>query len=268
MTTNYLTCFDVSKKHVFATIVSVAASFLSIQAQTKYLPSDERSDAGMGVERVAMFFTPAYESKLAQKADEIRWVQLDLGEKKTINGIKLLPKLVIPGSFVHSEGFPSRFKIEVSDDPEFKVAIMYEDQTRDDFKDPYDTVCTFSGKEVNGRYVRLTATCLRQQRLAMTKIMILSDGKDIAEGCPASDSESGNLGVTVLSRPQRPQGEGVITDNPNNIIPAHKWNPVVYKAEAPVGGVQLSDGLFKKSMENNISYLMSSFTLDELVRNF
>jgi hypothetical protein len=193
---------------------------------------------------------------------------LDLGEKKTINGIKLLPKLVIPGSFVHSEGFPSRFKIEVSGDPEFKVAIMYEDQTRDDFKDPYDTVCTFSGKEVNGRYVRLTATCLRQQRLAMTKIMILSDGKDIAEGCPASDSESGNLGVTILSRPQRPQGEGVITDNPNNIIPADKWNPVVYKAEAPIGGVQLSDGLFKKTMENNISYLMSSFTLDELLRNF
>jgi hypothetical protein len=55
MTTNYLTCFDVSKKHVFAIIASVAASFLSIQAQTKYLPSDERIDAGMGVERVAMF---------------------------------------------------------------------------------------------------------------------------------------------------------------------------------------------------------------------
>jgi DUF1680 family protein len=232
------------------------------------MPSDERSDAGMGVERVAMFLTPAYESRLAQKEDEIRWVQLDLGEKKKIDGIKLLPRVVIPGSYVHSEGFPSRFKIEVSDDPEFKVSIMYEDQTREDFKDPYDAVCKFSGKEVNGRYVRLTAIRLRQLRLAMTKIMILSDGRDIAEGCPASDSESGILGVTVLTRPQRPQGEGVITDNPNNIMPADRWNPVVYQAQAPIGGVQLSDGLFKKTMENNISYLMSSFTLDELARNF
>jgi DUF1680 family protein len=98
--------------------------------------------------------------------------------------------------------------------------------------------------------------------------MVMSDGKDIAEGCPASDSESGNLGVTVLTRPQRPQGEGIVTYNPDNIIPFDKWNPVVYKAQTPIGGVQLSDGLFKKTMENNISYLMSSFTFDELVRNF
>lgn len=222
----------------------------------------------MGVERVAMYFTPAYQSKLAQIEDEIRWVQLDLGKKEKIDVVKLLPKVVIPGSFIHSEGFPARFKIEVSDDPEFEVSIMYEDQTRQDFKDPYDEVCTFSGKEVHGRYVRLTAIRLRQLRLAMTKIMILSDGKDIAEGCPASDSESGNLGVTVLTRPQRPQGEGVVTDNPDNVISADKWNPVVYKAQAPRGGVQLGDGLFKKTMEDNISYLMTSFSFDELVRNF
>ncbi|MDP3003231.1 MAG: glycoside hydrolase family 127 protein [Bacteroidales bacterium] len=267
MITNFLTYLYVSKKHVFAVLVTVAISFLPIQAQIKYMPSDERSDAGMGVERVARFFTAAYESKLAQKDEEIRWVQLDLGEKKKIDGIKLLPR-VNPWGYVKSQGFPSRFKIEVSDDPGFKVPIMYENQTREDFKDPYDAVCTFSGKEVNARYVRLTAVQLRQKRLAMSKIMVMSEGKDIAEGCPASDSESGNLGVTVLTRPVRPQGEGVVTDNPGNIIPSDKWNPVAYKAQAPKGGVQLSDGLFKKTMENNINYLLSSFTFDELVRNF
>ena len=268
MTTNYLTRFHISTKHVVAILVSVVVSSLPVQAQIKYLPSDERRDAEMGVERVAMYFTPAYESKPAQRANEIRWVQLDLGARKKIDGVKLLPKLVIPGSFVHSEGFPARFKIEVSDDPEFKVAIMYEDQSRTDFPDPYDAVCTFSGKEVQGRYVRLTATGLRQQRLALTKMMVLSDGKDIAEGCPVSDSESGNLATNVLTRPPRPQGEGVVTDNPDNVIPADQWHPVSYKAQAPLGGVQLTDGLFKKTMENNIGYLMSSFTLDEMVRNF
>ena len=89
----------------------------------------------MGIERVARYFIPAYESKQAKKDDEIRWIQVDLGDKKKINGIKLLPK-VVPWGYVRSEGFPSRFKIEVSDDPEFKVSIMYENQTRDDFKDP------------------------------------------------------------------------------------------------------------------------------------
>jgi hypothetical protein len=57
--------------------------------------------------------------------------------------------------------------------------------------------------------------------------------------------------VTVLIRPQRPQSEGVVTDNPDNIISADKWNPVVYKAQVPRGGVQLGDGLFKKTMEDN-----------------
>ena len=76
------------------------------------------------------------------------------------------------------------------------------------------------------------------------------------------------MGVTVLTRPVRPQGEGVVTDNPGNIITSEKWNPVAYKAQSPKGGVQLGDGLFKKTMENNINYLLSSFTFDELVRNF
>ncbi len=267
MTTNFLTYFNISKKYVFAILVTVAISILPIHAQIKYMPSDERSDADMGVERVARLFTATYESKVAKNDKEIRWIQLDLGEKKKIDGIKLLPK-VSPWGYVRSVGFPSRFKIEVSDDPSFGSPIMYENRTREDFNDPNDKVCTFSGREINARYVRLTALQLRQQRLALTKFMVMSDGKDIAEGCPASDSESGNLGITVLTRPPRPQGEGVVTDNPENIIPSDQWDPPVYKAQTPIGGVQLSDGLFKKTMENNISYLMSSFTLDELVRNF
>ena len=203
----------------------------------------------------------------AKNDEEIRWVQVDLGEKKKIDGIKLLPRVSVWG-YVQSEGFPSRFKIEVSDDPGFNSSIMYENRTREDFKDPCDEVCTFSGKEVHGRYVRLTAVHLRQHKLALTKMMVMSDGKDIAEGCPSSDSETGDLGVNLLTRPPRPQGEGVVTDNPGNIIPFDKWNPVAYKAQTPKEGVEPGDGLFKKTMENNIDYLMSSFTLDELVRNF
>jgi uncharacterized protein len=267
MITNFLLSENISKKYVLAILVALFISYLPVLSQIKYLPSDERSDAGMGVERVARFFTAAYESKPAQKDEEIRWVQIDLGDRKKIDGFKLLPK-VIPWGYVQSEGFPSRFKIEVSDNPAFGNSVMYENQTKEDFKDPYDMICTFTGKEVYGRYVRLTAVRLRQQKLALTKIMVLSDGKDIAEGCTSSDSGSGVLGISVLTRPPRPQGEGVVTDNPDNIIPSDKWQPVVNKAYTPIGGIQLGDGLFKKTMENNISYLMSSFTFDELVRNF
>ncbi|MCL6101867.1 MAG: discoidin domain-containing protein, partial [Bacteroidetes bacterium] len=147
MTTNFLTYFNISKKYVFAILVTVAISILPIHAQIKYMPSDERSDADMGVERVARLFTATYESKVAKNDKEIRWIQLDLGEKKKIDGIKLLPK-VSPWGYVRSVGFPSRFKIEVSDDPSFGSPIMYENRTREDFNDPNDKVCTFSGREI------------------------------------------------------------------------------------------------------------------------
>ncbi len=242
-------------------------SAVQINSQVRFESKDERRDAGMGVERVARFFTPAYESKLAQTDDDIRLIQIDLGASKRIDGVKLLPR-VSPWGYVQSVGFPARFKIEVSDDPDFKLSVMYFDQTREDYGDPYDEVCTFSGKEVNGRYLRLTATHLRQQRLALTKIIVLSGGFDIAEGCKVSDSDPGSAGTSLLTRPPRPQGEFVVTDNPENMISPAKWNPVKYKANAPRGGVELGEGLFRKTMENNISYLMTSFTLDELVRNF
>ncbi len=69
-------------------------SLLPVHSQIKYVPLDERKDAGMGVERVARFFTPAYESKVAKNDNEIRWIQVDLGEKKKIDGIKLLPRVI------------------------------------------------------------------------------------------------------------------------------------------------------------------------------
>ena len=267
MKTNMLTIKFAFRKSVIAFLFVLVICFSSY-SQITYNTANEKRDAGIGVERVARFFTPAYSSKPAQKDDETRWVQVDLGEKKKIDGIKLLPKVQTWG-YVSSMGFPARFKIEVSDDQEFKNAIVYEKWIREDFRDPVDEICTFSGKIVTGRYVRLTATRLRQKVLALTKFMVMSDGKDIAQGCPASDSENGSLGAeNLLTRPPRPQGEGVVTNYPENIIPENNWKPVVYKAESPKKGVTLGEGLFKKTMENNISYLMSSFSFDELVRNF
>jgi uncharacterized protein len=268
MTANCPIIFSAFKKYIVVNLLVGSMSIASVHAQINYDASASCRLSGMGVERVAMYFTPAYESKLAQKGDEVRWVQLDLGAHKNIDGFKLLPKPVVPGSFIQSQGFPTRFKIEVSDDSTFQTAVVYEDQTRTDFKDPYDEVVNFSGKEVRGRYVRLTATRLRQQRLALTKLMVLSKGKDIAEGCPVKDSATGKFNASVLTRPRRPQGEGVVTNNPGNVIPVDQWKPVAYKAQAPDGGLQVGDGLFRKTMENNIGYLLSSITFDDLVRNF
>ncbi len=239
---------------------------LPVLGQITYLPIDGAREVGMGVDRVAKSYLPPYESEIAASDDEIRWFQVDLGEKRKIDGIKMLP--VVKGNFFQSWGFPARFMIEISDVPEMKPSILYEEWSSQDFRDPVNEVVTFGGKQVYGRYVRLTATRLRQRRLSLSKFMVMSEGKDIAQGCTVTDPVKGEMKVCLLTRPPRPQGEGVVTNNPENLIPEEKWTPVAYKAQSPKGNIKMGEGLFKKAMENNIEYLMSSFTFDELVRNY
>jgi len=255
-------------KIVCMVVSSFAAfTFTSLNAQAKYNPASEFREARMGIERVARYYLPAYAS-MAGSNNEIRWVQIDLGQTEKIDGIKLLPGA--QGWGPAAGGFPLRFKLEVSNDVDFKRSILYEDYTlKEEFPNPDDVVCTFASKEAYGQYVRLTATHLRDNKLAMTKIMVLSDGKDIAEGCTATESNPGkDSHIELLTRMPRPQGEYVVTNNPENVMPVETWKPVTYKAQTPVGGVKLGEGLFKTTMENNISYLMNSFTFDQLVRNF
>ena len=77
--------------------------------------------------------------------------------------------------------------------------------------------------------------------------------------------------VAPLTRKPRPQGEGVVTDNPGNVIPSHRWRPVPFQAVAPASrraGMEIGAGVFKTAMENNISYLLNSFTAPELLWPF
>lgn len=50
--------------------------------------------------------------------------------------------------------------------------------------------------------------------------MVMSDGKDIAEGCKVTESNpSEDSNVELITRQARPQGEFDITDNPDNVMP-------------------------------------------------
>lgn len=244
------------------TLIFLGLCLLNLKAST--IP-----DAPLGAERVARPTTRNYVSP-AVTSNTACWVQVDLGRSLPIDTVKLFPQIRwgwLSEKGTKTEGFPVRFKIEVSDDSELKDASVITDQTGGDFPNTKDTVIIFPGNQQTGRYVRLTATRLNDKKLALMKFEVWSGGKNIAEGCPAADSLKGNLGVTKLTLRSRPQDE-VVTDNPGNIIPSDQWKPVAYQAQAPLGGVHLADGLFKTAMQNNITYLMNTFTVDEMVRQF
>ena len=106
----------------------------------------------------------AYRSKPAKTADATTWVQIDLGESRPIDLVKVYPanEKGYPGRDEHyaGEGFPVRFKIESSNEPDFHNPTLIVDHTDADYPNPKGHIQKYAAQGVTGRYVRLTATRL------------------------------------------------------------------------------------------------------------
>ena len=235
----------------------------------------------------------AYRSKVVSQPETVTWVQIDLKTRVAIDAVRLYPasERMYPGrdQYYAGEGFPLRFRIEAAEDERFAKPVMIADMTQSDFPDLMDQIPQFS-RATKGRYVRVTATRLRTVKmqpknglptgtppqdspdytLTIAKIGVLSGGQDVAVGCVVTaDTEHGNPALAAqLTRVPRQDGENIRIDNPHAVTEASTWKPAKYKAVAPKGGVTLEGGVFQKAMENNIEYLLSSYTTDDLLRQF
>ncbi len=236
----------------------------------------------------------AYRSKVVATPDVTTWVQVDLKKSVAISAIQLFPasERMYPGrdQYYGGEAFPLRFKLEASDDPTFAQSKIVADFTQADFPDLKDNITQYAAKDVHGRYVRLTATKLRPVKavatdstplgkepadspdftLMVAKMAVISGGHDVAVGCKVTaDTTYGDPAlVAQLTRPPRQDGEGIRYDNPHAVTDAATWKPAKYKAEAPKSGVTLDGGVFQTAMQNNIEYLLTSYTTDDLLRQF
>jgi hypothetical protein len=228
----------------------------------------------------------AYRSKPAKTADATTWVQIDLGAARPIDAVKIYPanEKLYPGQDKHyaGEGFPVRFRIECSDDAGFRSPTLIVDHTTANFPNPGGQIQKYTAQGVERRYVRLTATRLMKVAaggfssvsggyyLALGKIEVFSDGKEIATLCPVTaDAIYGNDDdVAQVTRPARAGGETTLVDHPENVTDASTWTPPVHKVRVPRSGVTLEGGVFQTAMENNIAYLLNSGSVDDLLRQF
>jgi DUF1680 family protein len=227
---------------------------------------------------LATWYRP-YLSRPAASASSSAWVQIDLGSAIQIDGLRLYPNF---DDARKSLGFPARMKVEGADGPSFEDASLLFDSGSIDLPEPGDRISYLS---VSGarpvRYVRLTGTSLRPIRkvegeatpsygLSFAKVEVVAAGRDVAEGRPASaDPATTNPNdLAQLTRKPRPVGEGILTDNPQNVTDSQSWKQVSYRAEVPRRGVELGDGLLREAMQNNIDYLLTSFSVDEMLRPF
>ncbi len=237
-----------------------------------------------------------YRSRRAADAETRSWVQIDLGAPQRIDAVRLFPanQRLVPGqdAYYAGEGFPPRFKVEISNEARFLRPTVLVDFTRRSFDNPKDRIVSVPGLKRRARYLRLTVTrmaepgctapnegapemasvCLPQGKywFALSRIAVVAGEKEISVGRPVTcDAEYGNQDdAQQITRPERIETEYVRRDRPERVTSPATWRPVSYRAQAPVSGVTLAGGIFEKTMRNNIAYLLNSFTVDDLLLQF
>jgi hypothetical protein len=145
-----------------------------------------------------------YHSAISPAQDVMKWVQVDLGQITEIEKIVLKPCYDDFGGIGGGFGFPVRFKIEVSSDPDFKKDVSLVWRKHDltfmnDFANPglrpFET-STSGDDGVKGRYVRVTAVKLSPRKgdyifaLAELEVYATKDEPNVAAGCAVTALDS------------------------------------------------------------------------------
>jgi mono/diheme cytochrome c family protein/cytochrome c553 len=144
-----------------------------------------------------------YHSALSPTPDATKWVQVDLGESIEIGRATLVPAHDTFNDIGAGFGFPVRFKVEASDDPEFRAGVKllwqrYDQTFMADFPNPGRDVFTTGGAAgdgIIGRYVRVTVTKLAPRKddylFALAELRVTDRaGKNVALGRPVTALDS------------------------------------------------------------------------------
>ncbi len=124
-----------------------------------------------------------FHSGFAPAEDSMRWLQVDLGESQTLDAV-----VVVPASRGGSEayGFPSRFRVDVSEDASFAESTLLLNHTE---RDAPSALAPWyvEARAVRARYVRFTATKLSPQpglgsrfMFCLGELLVFSGGRNVA----------------------------------------------------------------------------------------
>jgi mono/diheme cytochrome c family protein len=144
-----------------------------------------------------------YHAQIAARADTLKWVQVDLGQRVDLAQVVLAPCYDDFNGIGAGFGFPVRFKVEVSDDPDFRQGVQllwrgHDERFMADLPNPglkpY-VVSVEPEDAVAGRYVRVTAVKLAPRQgdfiLALAELEVrTAHGQNVAQGRPVQALDS------------------------------------------------------------------------------
>jgi len=142
-----------------------------------------------------------WHSQISSNDSAVKWVQVDLEVPQKLATIRLIPAFDRFGGIGAGFGFPIRYRVEVSQDKDFKenVHILF-DGTTEDIHNPgkRDAVFSVDGEEIGS--IRVTATKLA----ARTNDYIFALGE--IEAFTAADHQNVALGAVVSASDSIEQG--------------------------------------------------------------
>jgi hypothetical protein len=106
-----------------------------------------------------------WHSTISAKQDAVKWVQLDLGKPNGIEQARLIPAYDDYNQIGAGFGFPVRYKVEVSNDAEFKTGVrLVLDATKADQPNPRNGEIVIDVGREAVRFLRVTATKLAPRK--------------------------------------------------------------------------------------------------------
>ncbi|MDH3583743.1 MAG: DUF1553 domain-containing protein, partial [Phycisphaerae bacterium] len=136
-----------------------------------------------------------WHSRMVAKPDTVKWVQVDLGEARAFDRVVLRACYDDFARIGAGFGFPVRFKVECSDDPNFsRGVITLRDATQADIPNPKLRPVEITVQGIRGRYVRVTATKLFHRvdsyMVALSEMQVLSGSANLAAGKTVTSLDS------------------------------------------------------------------------------
>ncbi len=135
-----------------------------------------------------------YHSQISSDPNELKWVQLDLGQRRGFEEMRIIPAYDQFNGIGAGFGFPVRYRVEAADDADFQKGVrLLLDANDKDQPNPKSQTIVISGDGKPVRFLRVTATKLRERRndfiFALGEIEVLSEG--------AADNFAGQAIVTA-----------------------------------------------------------------------
>jgi signal transduction histidine kinase len=166
-------------------------------------------------------------SRGGKSADESMFIELNLGQPQPIDALRLFPAKRPTSDLPSGFGFPRRLRITVSEKPLGNTPAA--DSTEIDLRNPGHNPVLIPLEPQQGRYVRIEATRLWKSFdsypafFALSEIEVLSEGRNIAAGCPARSPDGmGN----VIATGGRSWSAASLTDGhgpDGRLVPPAEW---------------------------------------------